>query len=343
MARSKGETKAPVAPAQDVDKAAEAAAASITAKHGAGSFIRLGSKEVISCAVQPTGIYQLDYFVLGPGGFPKGRIVEVYGPESSGKTTLALQLVAQAQKMGGKAAFIDVEHALDPAWARINGVNVDQVFISQPDYGEQALDITDSAIRSGAFAVVVVDSVAALTPKAELDGDFGDSNVGLHARLMSQAMRKLTSVVSQSKAVLLFVNQIREKVGVIYGSPEVTTGGKALKFYASVRLDIRKREAIKDGELVIGNKVHLKASKNKVAPPFREIDVDLLYDRGFDTVGSLFDAGVMNGAVQKAGAWYSFEDQRLGQGRDAAVRSLRSNESLYRQVFVRVVENDNKS
>lgn len=301
MARSKGETKAPVAPAQDVDKAAEAAAASITAKHGAGSFIRLGSKEVISCAVQPTGIYQLDYFVLGPGGFPKGRIVEVYGPESSGKTTLALQLVAQAQKMGGKAAFIDVEHALDPAWARTNGVDVDQVFISQPDYGEQALDITDSAIRSGAFAVVVVDSVAALTPKAELDGDFGDSNVGLHARLMSQAMRKLASVVSQSKTVLLFINQIREKVGVMFGSPETTTGGRALKFYASVRLDVRRKDYLREGEGTspYGNVVKVKAVKNKIGPPFREAEISLLYDSGFDTVGSLFDAGVMNGAISR--------------------------------------------
>src|ERR1700691_5111556 len=290
----------------------------IEKQFGKGSIVRLGSKEaVVQVAAISSGSISLDN-ALGVGGFPRGRIVEIFGPESSGKTTVALQVVAEAQKAGGMAAFIDVEHALDPIYARKLGVDVDNLLLSQPDNGEQALEITGALIASGAIDVAVVDSVAALVPKAELEGEMGDSHMGLQARLMSQALRKLTSVVSRTNTCLIFINQIREKIGVMFGNPETTTGGRALKFYCSVRVDIRRIGAIKDGEAIIGNRTRVKIVKNKVASPFREAEFDILYGEGVSREGDLIDLGVAKNLVEKSGSWYSYKGERIGQGRDNA-------------------------
>jgi recombination protein RecA len=296
----------------------------IEKQFGKGSIIRLGSQAVSAVPSISSGSISVD-FALGIGGFPRGRISEIFGPESSGKTTIALQVVAEAQKIGGMAAFIDVEHALDPAYARKLGVDVDNLLVSQPDYGEQALEITNALITSGSIDVLVVDSVAALVPKAELDGEMGDSFMGVHARLMSQAMRKLTGIVSKSNTCLIFINQIREKIGVMFGSPETTTGGRALKFYSSVRADIRRIAAIKDGETVTGNRTKVKIVKNKMAPPFREAEFDIIYGEGISKEGDLLDLSVAQNLVEKSGAWYSYKGERIGQGRETARQFLKDN------------------
>jgi recombination protein RecA len=297
----------------------------IEKQFGKGSILRLGAREsVLAVPAISTGSISVDY-ALGIGGFPRGRISEIFGPESSGKTTIALQVVAEAQKAGGMAAFIDVEHALDPAYARKLGVDVDNLLVSQPDYGEQALEITNALIQSNSIDVLVVDSVAALVPKAELDGEMGDSFVGVHARLMSQAMRKLTGIVSRSNTCLIFINQIREKIGVMFGSPETTTGGRALKFYASVRCDIRRIAAIKDGETVTGSRTKVKVVKNKVAPPFREAEFDIMYGEGISKEGDLLDLGAAHNIIEKSGAWYSYKGERIGQGRENARQFLKDN------------------
>jgi recombination protein RecA len=284
---------------------------------GKGSVLQLGSRNVLPVNVISTGSISLDA-ALGVGGVPRGRVIEVFGPESSGKTTLALQVIAQAHAAGGSAAFIDAEHALDPGYARQLGVNVDDLLVSQPDYGEQALEITSALISSNVIDVVVVDSVAALVPKAELEGEMGDSFMGLHARLMSQALRKLTAALSRANACLIFINQIREKIGVVFGNPETTTGGRALKFYSSVRLDVRRIGALKDGDRIIGNRTKIKVVKNKVAAPFREVEVDILYGQGISRDGDLLDVAAEQGIVEKSGSWFSFEGERMGQGRDNA-------------------------
>jgi recombination protein RecA len=296
----------------------------IEKQFGKGSIIRLGAQPVQAVPVISTGSISVDA-ALGIGGFPRGRISEIFGPESSGKTTIALQVVAEAQRVGGMAAYIDVEHALDPAYARKLGVDVDNLLVSQPDYGEQALEITNALITSGSIDVLVVDSVAALVPKAELDGEMGDSFMGVHARLMSQAMRKLTGIVSKSNTCLIFINQIREKIGVMFGNPETTTGGRALKFYSSVRADIRRIAAIKDGEAVVGNRTKIKIVKNKMAAPFREAEFDIIYGEGVSKEGDLIDLGVAQNLVEKSGAWYSFKGERIGQGRDNARQFLKDN------------------
>ena len=296
----------------------------IEKQFGKGSVIRLGGQPVQAVPAISTGSISVD-FALGIGGFPRGRISEIFGPESSGKTTVALQVVAEAQKAGGMAAYIDVEHALDPAYARKLGVDVDNLLVSQPDYGEQALEITNALITSGSIDVLVVDSVAALVPKAELDGEMGDSFMGVHARLMSQAMRKLTGIVSKSNTCLIFINQIREKIGVMFGNPETTTGGRALKFYSSVRADIRRIAAIKEGETVTGNRTKVKIVKNKMAPPFREAEFDIIYGEGISKEGDLIDLGVAQNLVEKSGAWYSFKGERIGQGRENARQFLKDN------------------
>jgi recombination protein RecA len=297
----------------------------IEKQFGKGSIVRLGSKEaVVPVSAISTGSISLDY-ALGVGGFPRGRISEIFGPESSGKTTVALQVVAEAQRQGGMAAFIDVEHALDPTYAAKLGVDVDNLLVSQPDYAEQALEITSALISSGSIDVLVVDSVAALVPKAELDGEMGDSFVGVQARLMSQAMRKLTGVVFKSNTCLIFINQIREKIGVMFGNPETTSGGRALKFYSSVRADIRRIAAIKEGEQVIGNRTKVKIVKNKVAPPFREAEFDILYGEGISREGDLIDLGVAQNLIEKSGSWYSYKGERIGQGRENARQFLKEN------------------
>jgi recombination protein RecA len=304
----------------------------IEKQFGKGSILRLGSKEaIVPVSVISSGSISLDY-ALGVGGFPRGRINEIFGPESSGKTTVALQVVASAQKGGGVAAFIDVEHALDPKYAGKLGVDVDNLLVSQPDYAEQALEITNALIASGAIDVLVVDSVAALVPKAELDGEMGDSHMGVQARLMSQAMRKLTGVVSRSNTCLIFINQIREKIGVMFGNPETTTGGRALKFYSSIRADIRRIAAIKDGENVIGNRTKVKVVKNKVASPFREAEFDIIYGEGISKEGDLIDLGVAQNIVEKSGSWYSFNGERIGQGRENARQFLKDNADIREQV-----------
>jgi recombination protein RecA len=309
-------------------RALEATLGQIEKQFGKGSILRLGSKDaIVPVAVISTGSISLDA-ALGVGGFPRGRVTEIYGPESSGKTTIALQVVAEAQKKGGMAAFIDVEHALDPAYARKLGVDVDNLLVSQPDYGEQALEITGALIASGSIDVLVVDSVAALVPKAELDGEMGDSHMGLQARLMSQALRKLTGVVSKSKTCLIFINQIREKIGVMFGNPETTTGGRALKFYASIRVDIRRIAAIKDGDAVVGNRTKVKVVKNKVASPFREAEIDILYGQGISREGDLLDLGAEQSVVEKSGAWFSFHGERLGQGRENARTFLKEHTDI---------------
>src|SRR6516164_8709267 len=300
----------------------------IEKQFGKGSILRLGSKDaIVPVAVISTGSISLDA-ALGVGGFPRGRINEIYGPESSGKTTIALQVVSEAQKAGGMAAFIDVEHALDPVYARKLGVDVDNLLVSQPDYGEQALEITGALIASGSIDVLVVDSVAALVPKAELDGEMGDSHMGVQARLMSQALRKLTGVVSKSRTCLIFINQIREKIGVMFGSPETTTGGRALKFYASVRLDIRRIAAIKDGESVIGSRTKVKVVKNKVASPFSEAEFDIIYGEGVSREGDLIDLGSAQNVIEKSGSWFSYKGDRIGQGRENARQFLKDNPDI---------------
>ncbi|HUJ50206.1 MAG TPA: recombinase RecA [Bryobacteraceae bacterium] len=297
----------------------------IEKQFGKGSIVRLGSKEaVVPVSTISTGSISLDY-ALGVGGFPRGRIIEIFGPESSGKTTVALQVVAEAQRAGGMAAFIDVEHALDPIYARKLGVDVDNLLVSQPDYAEQALEITNALIASGSIDVLVVDSVAALVPKSELDGEMGDSHMGVQARLMSQAMRKLTGNVSKSNTCLIFINQIREKIGVMFGNPETTTGGRALKFYSSVRADIRRIAAIKEGEVVVGNRTKVKIVKNKVAPPFREAEFDIIYGEGISREGDLIDLSVAQNLIEKSGSWYSYKGDRIGQGRENARQFLKDN------------------
>ena len=311
----------------DKDKALAAALSQIERSFGKGTVMKFGEGAIAQVEAISTGSLGLD-IALGIGGLPRGRIIEVFGPESSGKTTLALHVVAQAQKQGGIAAFVDAEHALDPIYAKKLGVKVDELLISQPDSGEQALEIADTLVRSGAIDVLVVDSVAALTPKAELEGEMGDSLPGLQARLMSQAMRKLTASISKSKAMVIFINQIRMKIGVMYGSPETTTGGNALKFYASVRLDIRRIGAIKEREEVIGNQTRVKVVKNKLAPPFRQVEFDIMYGEGISKTGELLDLGVKSGVVEKSGAWFSYDSQRLGQGRENSRQFLKDNPQI---------------
>ncbi len=311
-------------PVLDKEKALGQALAQIEKFYGKGSVMRLGQQRALDIEAVPTGSLSLD-LALGIGGLPKGRIIEIYGPESSGKTTMTLHIVAEAQKKGGTCAFIDAEHALDPVYAARLGVNVNELLVSQPDTGEQALEIADTLVRSGAVDVVVVDSVAALVPKAEIEGDMGDSHMGLQARLMSQALRKLTGSISRTKCMVIFINQIRQKIGVMFGNPETTTGGNALKFYASVRLDIRRIGAIKEKEAIIGNQTRVKVVKNKVAPPFRQVEFDIMYGRGISRTGELIDLGVQAGIVEKSGAWYNYGPTRLGQGKENAKEYLTEN------------------
>jgi recombination protein RecA len=315
----------------DKQKALESALAQIERSFGKGSIMKLGSTPALDVSAISTGSIGLD-IALGVGGLPKGRVIEVYGPESSGKTTLALHVIAEEQRSGGVCAFVDAEHALDPVYSKKVGVNIDELLISQPDTGEQALEITETLVRSGAVSVVVVDSVAALTPKAELEGDMGDAQVGAQARLMSQAMRKLTSAISRSNCMVIFINQIRMKIGVMFGSPETTSGGNALKFYASVRLDIRRIGAIKDRDEVIGNQTRVKVVKNKMAPPFRQVEFDIMYGVGISKTGELLDLGVKAGVVEKSGAWFSYNNQRIGQGRENAKTFLKDNPDVAHQI-----------
>ena len=314
-------------PDMDKQKALDAALSQIDRAFGKGSVMKLGSKPIVNIESISTGSLGLD-IALGVGGLPKGRIVEIYGPESSGKTTLALHTLAESQKAGGTAAFIDAEHALDPIYARKLGVDVGEMLVSQPDTGEQALEIADTLVRSGAVDILVIDSVAALTPRAELEGEMGDSLPGLQARLMSQALRKLTGSISKSNTLVIFINQIRMKIGVMFGSPETTTGGNALKFYASVRLDIRRIGGIKDRDEVVGNQTRVKVVKNKVAPPFREVEFDILYGEGISKTGELLDLGVKGGIIEKSGSWYSHDSERIGQGRENARKFLRDNPDI---------------
>ena len=323
----KSQTKAAAAMADDKKRAIETAMQQIERTYGKGSIMRFGDNTVSNVEAISTGSLALD-LALGIGGLPKGRIIEIYGPESSGKTTLALHVLAQAQKAGGEVAFIDAEHALDIGYARALGVNVEDMLVSQPDTGEQALEITEALVRSGAIDVIVVDSVAALVPRAEIEGEMGDSFVGLHARLMSQALRKLTGAVGKTNTIVIFINQLREKVGVMYGNPEVTTGGRALKFYSSVRIDVRRIEALKNGSEIIGNRTRAKVVKNKMAPPFREAEFDIMYGEGISMLGELIDLGVKLDLVQKSGSWYSMGETRIGQGRDSAKQYLRDNPEI---------------
>ena len=327
MADKKKTAVEAAAPASDKKRALETALANIEKTYGKGAVMRMGENSGIVVEAIPTGSLSLD-LALGIGGVPRGRIIEIYGPESSGKTTVALHSVAEAQKLGGTAAFIDAEHALDPVYAKALGVDIDSLLVSQPDTGEQGLDIAEALVRSGAVDIVVIDSVAALTPRAEIEGEMGDSFVGLHARMMSQAMRKLAGSIAKSQCVAIFINQLREKVGVMYGNPEVTTGGRALKFYSSVRIDVRRIEALKNGSEIIGNRTRAKVVKNKMAPPFREAEFDIMYGEGISLIGELIDLGVKLGLVQKSGSWYSMGETRIGQGRDAAKQYLKNNPEI---------------
>ncbi|MBR5271168.1 MAG: recombinase RecA [Clostridia bacterium] len=337
MAKTEKTTKPAVERKVDEEKkkALEAVFNVIEKEYGAGSIMKLGDTHVSSVDSIPTGSLTLD-MALGVGGMPRGRIIEIYGPESSGKTTVALHVVAEAQKMGGEAAFIDAEHALDPVYAQKLGVDIDNLIVAQPDTGEQALDIAEALVRSGALDVIVVDSVAALVPKAEIEGEMGDAHVGLLARLMSQALRKLTAIVAKSGAVVIFINQLREKVGVMYGNPETTPGGRALKFFSSVRLDVRRLEVIKNGTEIIGNKTRVKVVKNKVAPPFKEAEFDIMYGEGISKTGNILDMAVELGFIKKSGAWFSYEGEKIGQGRDNVRKYMQDNpefcDNIERQV-----------
>ena len=323
-------------------RALEAALGQIEKQFGKGSVMKLGDYTAMNVEAIPTGALSLD-IALGIGGIPRGRIIEVFGPESSGKTTLALHLIAEAQKMGGEAAFIDAEHALDPVYAKHLGVNIDELIVSQPDTGEQALEIAEALVRSGALDVIVVDSVAALVPKAEIDGDMGDAHVGLQARLMSQALRKLAGVINKSKCVIVFINQLREKVGVMFGNPETTPGGRALKFYASVRLDIRRVESLKQDGEVIGNRTRVKVVKNKVAPPFREAEFDIIYGKGISKEGNILDAAVNLDIVEKSGSWFSYNGERIGQGRENVKEYLAKNPKIAEEIEGKIRANYEKA
>ena len=313
------------------------ALAKIEKDFGKGAVMRLGETEIPKVEAISTGCLTLDV-ALGIGGIPQGRIIEIYGPESSGKTTVALHCVAEVQKKGGTAAYVDAEHALDPVYASKLGVNLDDLYISQPDSGEQALEIVETLVRSGAIDIIVIDSVAALTPQAELDGDMGDSHVGMQARLMSQALRKITAATSKSKCTLIFINQLREKIGVMYGNPETTTGGKALKFYSSVRIEVRKADTIKDGSDIVGNHVKAKIVKNKVAPPFKVAEFDIMYGTGISNMGCVLDLAVENGLIQKSGSWFSYNDEKIGQGRDKAMDFLKSHPEVFEEVDAKIRE-----
>ncbi len=327
---------------EDKLKALDAAISQIEKQYGKGSVMKLGEGANIQVETVPTGSVSLD-IALGQGGFPKGRIIEIYGPESSGKTTLALHAVAEVQKAGGIAGFIDAEHALDPKYAKAIGVDIDDLYISQPDNGEQALEITETMVRSGAMDIIVVDSVAALVPKAEIDGDMGDSHVGLHARLMSQAMRKLTGIVAKTNCVVIFINQLREKVGVMFGNPETTTGGRALKFYASVRIDVRRIESLKQNGEVIGNRTRAKIVKNKVAPPFREAEFDIMFGEGISREGDILDVATNLDIIQKSGAWYAYLGEKIGQGRENAKTFLKQNPEVREEIAEAIREHYSES
>ncbi|MBR2902229.1 MAG: recombinase RecA [Clostridia bacterium] len=319
----------------DRQKAIEAAMSQIEKQFGKGSVMRLGDHSHMNIEAIPTGSMILD-IALGVGGIPKGRIIEIYGPESSGKTTVCLHVIAEAQKQGGVAAFIDAEHALDPVYAKKLGVDINNLLVSQPDFGEQALEIAEALVRSGAVDIIVVDSVAALVPKVEIDGEMGDSHVGLQARLMSQALRKLAGIVSKSNCIVMFTNQLREKVGVMYGNPETTTGGRALKFYASVRMDIRRIDSIKNGSEIVGNRTRIKVVKNKVAPPFKEAEFDIIYGEGISREGGILDVAVLNNIIVKSGSWFSYNDNRIGQGRENAKLFLRNNPSILDEIEAKI-------
>ena len=321
----------------DKEKAVETAMVQIERQFGKGSIMKLGSSPIIDVPVISTGSLALDK-ALGVGGLPRGRVAEIFGPESSGKTTLALHAVAEAQKLGGIVAFIDAEHALDTSYARKLGVNCDELLVAQPDTGEQALEIADMLVRSGGLDIVVIDSVAALVPRAEIEGEMGDSHMGLQARLMSQAMRKLTGTISKTMTALIFINQIRMKIGVVFGNPETTTGGNALKFYSSVRLDIRRIGAIKDGQDIVGNRTRVRVVKNKVAPPFKEAEFDILYGEGISQTGDVLDTGVMAGVIDKSGSWYSFDGERVGQGRQNVKQFFKDNPDIFNSVLIKVKE-----
>ena len=327
--------------AEEKKKAIDTAIAQIEKQYGAGAVIRLGATKTMNVDAVPTGSMMLD-MALGIGGVPKGRIVEIYGPESSGKTTVALSIVSQAQKLGGEVAFIDVEHALDPEYAKLLGVDIDSMLVSQPDSGEQALEIMEALVRSNAIDVIVLDSVAAMVTKAEIDGEMGDTHVGLLARLMSQAMRKLTVAISKSNCVAIFINQVREKIGVMYGNPETTTGGRALKFYSSVRIEVRRGEALKSGSEIYGNRTKCKVVKNKVSPPFKECEFDIIYGEGISRVGEVLDLAVELGIVQKGGAWFSYNGNKLGQGRDNSKEFLKQNPEIMQEIEDKIMESKEK-
>lgn len=322
------------------EKALEMALVQIEKQFGKGTVMKLGEAASVPVSVIPSGCLELD-IALGVGGVPRGRIVEIYGPESSGKTTMALHMVAEAQKLGGAAAFIDAEHALDPAYAKNLGVDTDNLYVSQPDTGEQALEITEALVRSGAIDIIVIDSVAALVPKAEIDGEMGASHVGLQARLMSQALRKLAGILSKSNTIAVFINQLREKVGIMFGNPETTPGGRALKFYASIRLDVRRVESIKDGDNIIGNRTKIKVAKNKVAPPFKTAEFDIYYGEGVSSESSVINLGTELGLIKKSGSWFYYNEQRIGQGKDNVRLLLKENKALFEEIKAKILESSN--